>query len=183
VLDSDLIRLFRSTLMSGLALAGWNYPVVQRSQSTQQGIPTENTVYFQKLFDYRYGMPCMITTVGTPTAAQNTETTTQNMETTFQVSALTILTPSMTVDQVTASDISNYLANILQRRDTIRKMLASNNVNVLRIQKIDNTYFEDDRHRNEAWPTFEVVLTHQTVTSVAVDNTNTVVQNVYQVPD
>jgi len=182
VLDADLIRLFRSTLISGLAMVGWDYPVVQRSQSTQQGIPTENAVYFQKLFDNRYGMPCMVTTAG-PSPTQNTETTTQHMETTFQVSALVILTPSMTVNQVTASDISNYLANILQRRDTIRRMLASSNVNVLRIQKIDNTYFEDDRHRNEAWPTFEVVLTHQTVTSVVVDSTDKVVLNVYQVPD
>jgi hypothetical protein len=182
--DASLIRLFRRSIVEGLALNGWLFPVVQRSQPTQQGIPTETTVFFQKLFDNRYGQPCLKTMYGVPTPDLNTEVTTQHMETTFQVSVLTLLSPSMNTDnQPTASDISNYVANILQRRDTVRKMLASNNVNVLRISKVDNSYFEDDRHRNEAWPTFEVVLTHQTVTSNTVDNTANVQLNIYPVLD
>lgn len=186
MLDNDLIRLFRKSIVEGLALNGWTYPVIQRSQPTQQGIPTETTVFFQKLYDYRYGSPCLTSKIDLTNLAQNIETTTQNMETTFQVSVLSILTPAMdttTNPQPTASDISNYVANILQRRDTVRKLLAANNVNVLRIQKVDNTYFEDDRHRNEAWPTFEVVLTHQTVTTNIVNNTDQVNLKTYQVPD
>ncbi len=181
--DADLIILIRSAISAGLALRGWNFPVVQRSQATQQGIPTETTVYFQKLYDDHYGTPGTYTQVDTPEPGKSTEVNKQRMESTFQFSVLTILKPSMDVNaQPTASDISKYISTILQRRDTIRE-LEKSNVGVLRFKRIGNDYFEDDRHRHEAWPAFEVVFTWEEVTSYTVDNTDKVVEHIYIVPD
>lgn len=52
--DNALIDLLATILEQGLAHANLNMPVVQLNQPTQQGIEP-NTVYFQKLFDDRYG--------------------------------------------------------------------------------------------------------------------------------
>lgn len=181
--DADLIILLRGVLASGMSLRGWSFPVVQRSQPTQQGIPTETTVYFQKMYDNHYGTAGTSTLVNNPSVGKSTEVNTQKMETTFQISVLTILLPSMDVNtQPTASDISNYLATVMQRRDTIRELIK-HNVNVLKFKKIGNDYFEDDRHRHEAWPVFEVVLAWEQVTSYVVDNTDKIVGNIYVVPD
>lgn len=181
--DADLIILIRRVVTAGMALRGWNFPVVQRSQATQQGMPTETTVYFQKMYDDHYGTPGTTTLVDTPEVGKSTEVNTQKMETTFQFSAAIIRTPQMDVTvQPTASDISRYIATILQRRDTLRELIKDN-VNVLRFKRIGNEYFEDDRHRHEAWPTFEVVFTWEEVTSYVVDNTDKVVEHIYIVPD
>lgn len=181
--DPELIKLVREVVIAGMATKGWSFPVVQRSQPTQQGIPTETTIYFQKMYDKRYGWPGLTTIPDAPEVGKSTEITTQNMETYFQFSALTVINPKAGNDtQNTASDISNFVAALFQRRDCIRT-LGKSGVGVLRIKEVDNTYFEDDRHRNEAWPTFEVVFTHQSVTTNVVNNTADVQLAIYQVPD
>lgn len=181
--DADLIVLLRSVISSGLALRGWNYPVIQRSQPTQQGIPTEPGIYFQKMYDNHYGMPGTTTQINVPSVGSNTEVNTQKMESTFQISALIIRHPSIgATTEPTASDISNYVATVLQRRDTVRELIK-HNVNVLRLKRIGNEYFEDDRHRHEAWPTFEIIFTWEKVTSYVVGNTDKVVEHIYVVPD
>jgi hypothetical protein len=46
---------------------------------------------------------------------------------------------------------------------TSRAQLATwqaQGVNILRPTHVANPYFEDDRHRNEAYPSFDLVFTH-----------------------
>lgn len=168
--DVDLIETLRAVIQVALDDIGWEMPIVQRSQPTQQGQPNQSTVYFQKMFDTYYGWPETKTLQDTPTLGAITEVTTQYVETTFQVSVLSILTPTMDArNQATASDISNQIAMRLRSRKSIR-LFGEKEIGMLRFTKVSNDYFEDDRHRNEAWPVFELVLTYKKLVSSTVDH-------------
>lgn len=87
--------------------------------------------------------------------------TNQVYETTFQFSALSTQDPA-NPNQLTASDIMNYVAFIMQNPDTTAQ-LQGNSVGVLKVGQVRNPYFTDDRQRYEASPNFEMTLTHNQI--------------------
>lgn len=169
MLDNALIELFSDRLVSASAAAGWNYPVVQKQQPTQQGIPTEPTIFFEKLFDNAYGYAAYSNSVVvTDDLPQMFETDNQLMETVFQVSAWVIQNPD-DLSIPTASDVLNYVNMYLRTRQTQRTWIGLG-VNILRVTQLRNPYTEDDRHRNEATPSFDIVVTHSRTITVDVDS-------------
>jgi len=85
----------------------------------------------------------------------------QVYESTFQVSALATQDPA-NPNQLTASDIVNYGAYIMQSGVTVAAIEAQG-VGILKIGDIRNPYFTDDRQRYEASPSFDFTLTHKQV--------------------
>ncbi len=101
-------------------------------------------------------------------------TETEQYETTFQISALATQDPS-NINSLTASDILNYIAGILQSRATIATFEAQG-VGILNVQDVRNPYFKDDRDLNEASPNFDFTLTHKNaiVTTMPIISSETI---------
>ncbi len=55
--DLELIGVVVPYIEAAIASKNWAYLVVQKDQPTQQGIPTEGTVFFELLFSREYGHP------------------------------------------------------------------------------------------------------------------------------
>lgn len=169
MLDNDLLALITTRLNAAVTAAGWMYmpptggtpapyPVLQKQQPTQEGIPYSPTIFFEKLFDQVYGFADVSHSFDEGTSTM-TETETQLIATTIQISALVIQEPA-NLSLPTASDAANYVRSFFMARSNLR-LLWAQNVNVLRVTQVANPYIEDDRHRNEATPSFDVVVTHQ----------------------
>ncbi|USN16331.1 hypothetical protein PLUTO_00150 [Luteibacter phage vB_LflM-Pluto] len=139
--------------------------VVQKQQPTQQGVPTSSTVFFEKLFDIPFGWA---KTNYVYNDGDNTfsEDESSSYQTTFQISALAIQNV-LDTSLPTASDIVSYLRGFITSRATIREFMKVG-VNMYRVSQVRNPYFEDDRHQNEAAPSFDLVLTHSRVVTTKV---------------
>ena len=184
MMDNQLIKLFLPIITAGLTADGFTQVTVQQmDQPTQQGIPSGPTVYFQKINDHRYGWG------GRHAKWDPLSSTMKNYEiqwheTTFQVSALVVPVPVMGVtflesedglqlisetgdtlisetvpDPYTAADLANEVASILQSEQAQVTLMAQN-VGILRVQNLNNPYFQDDRDQFEATPSFDFILTH-----------------------
>lgn len=171
MLDNQLIQLFVPIIQQGLIAAGYtNITTKAAYQPTQQGINTNATVYFFKLYDHRYGF-LKRQDVWNANTNQMIHTETQNYETTFQISALVIQDPKNI--SYTASDLVNTVAQIMQS-DATRQTLLNGGVGIYRITEVRNPYFVDDKGRFEASPSFDFTLTHQQI-STTIDP---VIQNI-----
>ena len=158
MLDNQLIQLFLPIIKAGLISDGFTGVIVkQMDQPTQQGIPRGPTVFFQKIYDHRYGWG-MTYAKWNATASQEQNHEPQWHETTFQVSTLVVQDPK-TPNAYTAADLANEVASIMQSEATRVTMMAQN-VGILRVSEITNPYFQDDRDQFEATPTFDFILTH-----------------------
>ena len=160
--DNTLIAKMISEL--NLAFSTYPFPtgfgkvtVQQKQQPSQQGVPNGPCVFIEKLFDNRYGF-MMVDIKYDPITDSVIENQTQVYQTTFQLSALSIQKPSDTT-LPTASDLVSTVCQIFQGRAIIRRLSAAE-IGVLRVSEIKNTYFTDDRDRQEAHPTFDLVLTY-----------------------
>lgn len=161
MLDNVLIKLIIATIIEQESIAGIDgTPIKQAFQPTQQGVNTQQTAYLHKIGDRRLGTP-LRTNVWNELTQTMVHTETQVYETTFQISALSTQNPSNTT-QYTASDVLNLIAYILQSEQTINTFLAQD-VGILRISEVRNTYFEDDRQRHEASPSLDFILTHKQI--------------------
>jgi hypothetical protein len=161
MLDNQLIALVIATVIGQEAAAGIpNTPIAQAFQPTQQGVNTVPTAYLYKVGDRRYGFVGRTDVWDTDTSRM-IHTETQQYETTLQFSALATQNPA-TPTQYTASDILNQIAAILQSSATVA-ILEAQGVGVERITDVRNPYFQDDRDRFEASPSFDVVLTHKQI--------------------
>jgi len=176
--DNDLIAFFSGQLEAAVAKAGWSYTVLQNNQPTQEGVPTDPFVAFDKLFDKQYGWAessYLLNAISPPGAAlpdfANTER--QWVETTFQV---TVLAPQDVTDTTkpTASDIAHYLKLYLNARRTIAVFIAAGAA-ILRVTDIRNPKFKDDRDLFEMNPNFDVVLQHRRVIDFSVPGSDTVI--------
>ena len=135
--------------------------VQQNYQPHQQGTPLQPVVALHKLSNTRYGFPLIQDKWNIP--LQRMEHTEEEViENIYQVNTLVIQDPSDT-EQVTSSDLCNIVAEILQSAKG-NKYLHDNGLNVYRIQPITNVYFQDDRDRQEASPSFDFTLQHKTTT-------------------
>lgn len=158
MLDNQLIQLFLPIIKAELIADGFtNVMVQQMQQPTQQPIPSGPAVYFQKIYDHRYGWGMTYAKWNT-TNSQEENHEPQWHETTFQVSAL-VVPNVLTPNQYTAADLANEVASIMQSEAT-RVTLMAQNVGVLRVSEITNPYFQDDRDQFEATPSFDFILTH-----------------------
>ncbi len=158
--------------------------VQQSYQPRQQGINKLPTVYLHKLFDERIGCVGRATKwVGSEISAESGEiitsendqpiitdggligtmqhTETQQYATHFQLSAVIDQNP-VVLDGLTASDILNRAAAVLQSSGFI-EAAQTNELGIFRIGQIRNPYFEDDRDRFEAMPSFDFAMTHKQV--------------------
>lgn len=155
--DNALIQLFLPIITAQLLVDGFTNVVVQQwAQPTQQGIPRQSTVFFQKIYNHRYGWGDA-TNVWNPDTMQMDLYETQWHETSFQFFSMVVQNPQ-TPTQYTAGDLANEVASILQSQAT-RVTLMAQNVGILRVSEITNPYFQDDRDQFEATPSFDFILT------------------------
>ena len=181
--DSELIPLFASVLdrcaaEMAIELGVPEILVVQKDQPTQQGTATGPTIYFQKLFDQPRGQPRLNYYLTDPKNMR--EEGTQLYETTFQISALYWQNPLQEQNINTASDLVNGVQQMLQL-PSIRQPMLDRNVRTLRIDVVRNPPFENDDHRFEYIPNFDIVLTHWATRSVGIDSTNEITGMSYPV--
>ena len=162
--DNQLLALLITTLQPSVQSQWPTVSMLQKNQPTQQGVDTGPRVFFEKLFDKRYGFTgetfdLDVLPPGTPTWTPITTTYTQVIETTVQFSALVIQDPT-NLALPTASDVAHYVAMLLST-DDILATLTQAGANVMRITQVTNPYFHDDRERFEAHPSFDVVFQHE----------------------
>lgn len=163
MLDNEIIQVIISIINAGLTAAGSSYAgllVKQSNQPTQQGVPTKSTVFLTKLPDHRYGS-LRREDKWDLDLLKMIHTETQQYESTFQIEALAIQNPK-NINSLTAADIVNRVAAILQS-DYALTTFRQNELGVERILDIRNPYFQDDKQRNEAVPSFDFILTHKQV--------------------
>ena len=175
MLDNQLISAIIKQLNVGFtALSLSSIVVKQNFQPQQQGAVSVPTVYVHKISDERIGAVYRNNVWNT---VSNTEVYTelQQYVTTFQISATATQDPS-NANSLTASDIVNYAAYIMQNLTTLTAF-ENQNIGILKISDIRNPPFNDDRDRFEYAPNFDVTLTHQqTIVTTQPVITETVVQ-------
>jgi len=154
--DNTVLKEIRDIIIAGMV--DDNVIVVQKQQPSPQGVPSGPTVFFEKLFDYRYGWPKLnyVSINGLPPYAEEVS---QKYEMTLQISALSVQNPK-TPSQMTASDLVNKVAMIFTSRTMIGQLLAKG-LGVLRSTEVRNMYFTDDRDRQESHPSFDLVITYE----------------------
>ncbi len=165
MLDNELYKLLFDIIRKGLAAQNIDAVVQQSNQPTQQGVPTKNTVFLTKITNKRYGW------LGSKDEydednSKEIHTETQNIETVFQVNALAIQKPN-NIYQLTASDIINYVAAIMNSNATVQR-LTENGCGIYRITDIRNPYFQDDKDRFEASPSFDFTITHKLIVTTEI---------------
>ncbi len=177
--DNELIQVFLPIINDGLTAQGFTDVTVRQSyQPTQQGASSGPSVYFYKLYDRRYGFLKRENIFNADDHVME-HIETQFYETTFQVAAWSIQDPS-DIDSVTASDLANIVAGIMQS-DSARLTLADNDIGILRVTDVTNPYFVDDKGRNEASPSFDFTLTHRQVVVTEENILQSVEVDVYEV--
>jgi hypothetical protein len=181
VKDNDLIAFFSSQLEAAMAMSGWGYLVIQNNQPTQQGIPTQPIVFFEKLSDHQYGWAeSRYTLNSSPPPGDalpdfsNSEL--QWVESTFQVTSF-VIQDVKDLSLPTPSDVLHYTKLYLNARRTIATFMK-NGVSILRVTDIRNPKFQDDRGLFEANPNFDVVLQHRRVIDFSVPGSDTVIGDV-----
>jgi len=176
--DNPIYALILSVLNAQLAdvgLAGTT--LVKAYQSPRQGV-VESTAnapttsgYLIKLCDKRDGSPredyCW-----NGTSSEMIRTQTSVIHSTFQLTTLAVQTPG-NLTQLTASDVANLLADVLQNEYT-QHLFIQQGVGILNITDIRNPYFLDDRDQYEASANFDFTLVHTQVLTKSVPYTDTV---------
>lgn len=160
MLDNEIIAALRTVLLQGFDDLSLSVEVKQSFQPTQQGANTDPTIYIFKITDKRYGFLDR-KSVWDENTLQETHTESQVYESTFQFSALVRQDPS-DVASLTASDVANYAASIMQS-DKTRESLQELGIGVLRVLDVRNPYFNDDRDQFEGSPNFDLVITYNRV--------------------
>ena len=179
MLDNTIIALIISTLVAGETIAGIpGLPIAAAFQPTQQGVNTNPTIFIYKISDHRYGS-MLREDIWDQVHSVMDHIESQQYETTFQISALATQNPK-TPTQYTASDICNLCAAILQSDVAIQTMQAAG-VGVMRVTEVRNPYFQDDRARFEASPSFDIVVTHKQTISSTIPIINAETIEVYEV--
>lgn len=174
--DNELIAIVAGRLAAASAAAGWDYDVIQKDQPTQQGIPYAPTIFFERLFDHEYGHP-MVNYLYNPPQAPATQGTYDEVEeqivqTTFQISALVIQDPE-DLSIPTAADVVQYMKAYLTARPTIQ-FYKSQNCSILRVSEIRHPWNQDERHRFEGAPNFDIIFNYRRAIKFVVPATDIV---------
>lgn len=161
MLDNAFIILFRPLLLAGLTARGLTtVQVKQNYQPTQQGRADGPAIYFNKIFDHRYGSPRVEETWNATTGLKS-RTTTQVVLSTWQFGAITNQDPSNDTE-LTAEDILKYAASAMQDED-FQAGLVAQGVNISRISDIRIVRVKNDRDQFESNPTFDAIINHTDV--------------------
>lgn len=166
--DSDINKLIvaqldaRMPVEAGLSgLVGLT--VAQNFQPRQQGQDDGPCIYFVKLFDKRVGSvgtkDTFVAPVDPDPVGTMRHTEVQVYETHYQFMALLPQNPA-DVDRLTESDALNLVAGIIAS-DACRAALQAAGLGILRVMDVQNPYFQDDKDRFAASPSFDVVFTHK----------------------
>jgi hypothetical protein len=158
--EKELFGTIRSILLAGFAALDIEIGVKQANQPTQQGVPSTQTVFMALVTNHRFGSPQRSDEWDVDDAVMR-HTELQQYESTFQLTGLATQDPTAT-DQLTAGDLINYAAYIMQN-DTCIATLRDLGWGIERVTDIRNPYFQDDRDRFEASPSFDFVITHKQV--------------------
>jgi hypothetical protein len=140
MLDNALINLLATSLEAASAAFEWNYIVVQKDEPTQQGIPTDPTIFFEKLFDTSRHFPMETYSVNALDATKLDDTEVQLVETVFQVSALVIQDPN-NLSLPTASDVVNALRGFLISRNNADFRLRRLEIHTFKMIEIGMRHF------------------------------------------
>lgn len=179
MLDNPLFSLIRSVVTNGLLQFSDLTVVVARDyQPTQQGMTTGPAVYIHVIGDNRYGHP-LKKDVWNEDNQQMEHTESVIMETTFQVNARILVNPADTT-QVTASDLVNLVAQILQS-DIAISTFREQNIGIYRITSVRQTYIQNDKDRNEISPSFDFTVTHDRSLQYVNNVVQTIEPGVYRV--
>lgn len=160
MLDNELITNLIQIMEDGLAaIAVEGIDVVAGYQPTQQGMVTGPTLYLHqvgpaKRVGFMRSDSRLIDNV-------MTRTQTQALETHYQYSALSTQSPA-NQSQLTAQDISQYAAYVMQSTDTVAKLSALG-LGVVHVREVRPTYFSDDRQRYEVDANFDFGITHKQI--------------------
>lgn len=164
VSDKEILVLMIALLKEGILHFGWDYPVVQKQQPTQQGLPfgdldnpNDGAVFIERLDDDNYLFKELKQTHN-PSDHTFSETESQIAETTFQMSAIVPQNPSDTT-RPTAADVAKALRMWMTSRYVMRKLTAQK-FNILPPRALKNAWFVDDTGRNQAHAHFDYVLTY-----------------------
>ncbi|QDH49587.1 hypothetical protein KYLE_39 [Pantoea phage Kyle] len=158
--DVDLIDAIATRCEEGLAALGYNtrnFPLLQSYQPRQQGVPTGNSVYVEKLYSHVYGSPSL----GLKYDSNKDvfiEKEGQIYNTTFQISVLLPQIPGNT-DIPTAADVAEHLQRWISSRASLR-IFRSKGLSIYRILDVKNRKFQDDQEQHEAFPSFDVTFNH-----------------------
>ena len=157
--DNQVLLILLPILNSGMVSLGVTGVVIKQSyQPRGNGVETDPALYLHKIRAPRYGFPGRKDTYN-----QNTETFdhTESIWRTpsWQVDGLSTQDPA-NINQLTASDIVEAAADVLQQSRT-REALLQDNIGIERITEIRELYFTDDRERHEQRPSFDFTLTYR----------------------
>lgn len=155
--DNVLIANLIAVIGAGLAARSIAVGIKQSYQPQQQGAPTAPTIFLHKIADSEYGFPQRKDAWNDTTQTmQHTES--QWIETTFQVNATATQDPANTT-QLTAGDYVKAVGRILGS-DVAVTALTALGIGILRIQKIKNTFFTDEKAEYEASPSFDFTVSY-----------------------
>ena len=176
--DNQLLQLILTTLNGQLADVGLDGTIIAKAyQDVRQGVelsPADapaKAAYLVKLYDKRDGFP-LETYVWDENSSTEVRSQVQLYHSTFQLSTLAVQVPGNT-SQLTASDVANLLAALLQN-DITMALFQAQGVGILAITDIRNPYFLDDRDRYEANPSLDFTLVHNQVLIKSVPFSDTV---------
>lgn len=158
--DNDIFKLVIGIINTALTAQAVTALVKQSYQPRQQGVPTENTVFIQKISNKRVGFLARDDIWDMDTELF-VHTEKQWIEATYQITALAIQDPNDST-LLTASDLANVVAQIMQTDATLLALRAQN-VGILRVTDVRNPFFTDDRERFEASPSFDFTVTYEQV--------------------
>lgn len=162
--DNDIFVILVSILRPAMQALSPDIEILQRYQPTQQGVPSTPVVFIHKVVPARYGFQSSKSVYNdTDMDFDTTESTWRTP--TFQVSALALRDPEAP-SLLTASDICEAAADIMQSKST-RQALLAQNIGITRITDMRMTYFVNDKDQHEAEPSFDFTLSYVNVVSTA----------------
>jgi len=179
MLDSQLIRILRAEIEAGAvasfpSLAGT--PVIQKAQPTQQGSSSGPSLYLEKIDDAPRHWP--MSKFGLVDGVF-TEEVTQLYESVYQISSLFLQLVGAPI-VITASDLANQVMMWFLLPSTIAR-LRKQNIGILRVTKVRNEKFEDDEHKFEAHPSFDLTITNDRTLSVTTPKVTTIDGTIHSV--
>lgn len=168
--ETELFTLVKAALDQGWPLMfGAPTPelpapmVAQAWQPHAEGIATGPAIYLAKIGDYRLGAPKRDSIPDPDNVNEVIRRETQIYETAFQCMGIWGAESDAGVAALTAADIANRAAAILQS-DMGLDFLRASDVGILRVGQVRNPKFVNGADEYEASPSFDFVLTHKQVT-------------------
>lgn len=159
--DNDVLRIIIGIIRTALGNMGDAFSTIsveQKYQPTQTGTPEPPAVFIHKVLTDRYGHPGRRSVFNTGNDNFDYEESIWRVPT-FQISGLSQQDPASTT-QLTASDIVETVADILQTEAT-RQTLLSSGIGITRITQVREAYFTNDKQRFEQSPSFDFVLSYR----------------------